>query len=481
MLIDDIIVPRDFFTDRATYGAGTLPWDHHRVLFVFDANVNATNQSRALAAMAEIENACNIKFVEGTDPYGYLRIVDSTSNNSYVGKTGRTAQRVNIVSWSYRFIIVHELLHALGMWHEQQRPDRDQYVQINYANIQSGYESNFDIISGADTLGAYDFESLMEYDGCSFSTCCPAGSTCFCSSGCQTITALPAYQSFQNIMGQRSYISDGDIDWLVYVYGDPDCNGNGIPDYDDIQSGFSADCNDNGVPDECDIAVGVPTYSDSIYGFTGYDDCNGNGVVDSCELAAGTAFDCNENGVLDACDIASGTSQDVNGDGEPDECTPAPETFSLVSPANGSTGVSTGPTLDWTDSVNADGYLVEIDSGPAFSNPVVSEQVVASETTLPEGTLDGYTTYYWRIAAMNVGGSVVSTPSLAAFTTGAPPSTCQGDINGDGDTNVYDFSVFAANFGNTGLTPGTDGDFDFDGDVDVFDFSVIATHFGCPN
>ncbi len=34
-----------------------------------------------------------------------------------------------------------------------------------------------------------------------------------------------------------------------------DCNGNGLPDPNDIASGLSADCDGNGVPDECDIAA----------------------------------------------------------------------------------------------------------------------------------------------------------------------------------------------------------------------------------
>jgi hypothetical protein len=59
----------------------------------------------------------------------------------------------------------------------------------------------------------------------------------------------------------------------------PDCNDNGIPDDEDIASGFSEDCNENGIPDECDIADGTS------------DDTNGNDIPDECET---TGIPCND-------------------------------------------------------------------------------------------------------------------------------------------------------------------------------------------
>ena len=52
----------------------------------------------------------------------------------------------------------------------------------------------------------------------------------------------------------------------------PDCNGNGVPDDEDIAGGTSQDCNDNETPDECDVANGASP------------DVNGNGIPDECEV-----------------------------------------------------------------------------------------------------------------------------------------------------------------------------------------------------
>ena len=39
---------------------------------------------------------------------------------------------------------VHEILHALGFYHEQSRPDRDKYIEVEWKNIKSRAKGNFE-------------------------------------------------------------------------------------------------------------------------------------------------------------------------------------------------------------------------------------------------------------------------------------------------------------------------------------------------
>lgn len=56
-----------------------------------------------------------------------------------MGKSGEGPQAVSIGKNCDKFgIVVHELGHVVGFWHEHTRPDRDRYIYIDTTNIMPG-------------------------------------------------------------------------------------------------------------------------------------------------------------------------------------------------------------------------------------------------------------------------------------------------------------------------------------------------------
>jgi hypothetical protein len=119
-------------------------------------------------------------------------------------------QQIGIQSWNRKWVMVHELFHALGMWHEQSRADRDDFVQINWEAIESGFAPQFAIAESGNLSGPYDFDSVMHYNQFAFST------------GSRTITVLPPYRKrWQYRIGirERDSMGSGDIRVLTELYG----------------------------------------------------------------------------------------------------------------------------------------------------------------------------------------------------------------------------------------------------------------------
>eukprot|EP00112_Aurelia_sp_Birch-Aquarium-sp1_P005424 Seg1616.5 transcript_id=Seg1616.5/GoldUCD/mRNA.D3Y31 product="MAM and LDL-receptor class A domain-containing protein 2" protein_id=Seg1616.5/GoldUCD/D3Y31 len=93
---------------------------------------------------------------------------------SYVGRQTYSTQQIISIGYgcTSKAIVIHEILHALGFYHEQSRPDRDRYVRVLYQNIANGRRHNFakQSTSTVDSLGAfYDYDGIMHYGPYAFS------------------------------------------------------------------------------------------------------------------------------------------------------------------------------------------------------------------------------------------------------------------------------------------------------------------------
>ncbi|XP_044147568.1 meprin A subunit alpha [Bufo gargarizans] len=128
---------------------------------------------------------------------------------SYVGDF-RTGQNLSIDSGcDHKAIVEHEVLHALGFYHEQSRSDRDDYVEIWWNQITEGMAHNFNTYDDkfiTDLNTPYDYESVMHYGPYSFNK----------DPNIPTITAkIPA---FNDIIGQRLDFSLIDLERLNRMY-----------------------------------------------------------------------------------------------------------------------------------------------------------------------------------------------------------------------------------------------------------------------
>ena len=135
----------------------------------------------------------------------YITFLPSSGTTcaSYVGKQG--GQQEIILSTRCRTMsVVHEIGHALGLWHEQSRADRDNYIQIIWENIEESHRFNFNQhINDSVDFGEYDYQSIMHYNAYAFS-----------KNGEKTL--VPLIEGTE--IGQRNKLSEKDIAAVNAMY-----------------------------------------------------------------------------------------------------------------------------------------------------------------------------------------------------------------------------------------------------------------------
>ncbi len=129
------------------------------------------NPERVIKAMSYFTQGVSFQPYDGQADV--LVFQAGTGNcKSYVGRVGGK-QPVWLGPGCGPKEIAHEIMHALGFIHEQNRSDRDSFVSVQWQNISDHARVNFELfphesmkVSG---LGPFDFESIMLYPSTMFS------------------------------------------------------------------------------------------------------------------------------------------------------------------------------------------------------------------------------------------------------------------------------------------------------------------------
>ncbi|GMT31540.1 hypothetical protein PFISCL1PPCAC_22837 [Pristionchus fissidentatus] len=165
-------------------------------------------------ALRHIETETCVRFSEnglGADRLMYIRGSGCWSN---VGRIGGTQQVSIGYGCDAMGIIAHETLHALGLWHEQSRTDRDNHIFITPSAIIRGTEGNFQkrTPQTSDNMGQpYDLGSVMHYSPKSF------------TNDYNTPTISTRDPRYQHTIGQRESISFKDAKMINLRYCDRIC------------------------------------------------------------------------------------------------------------------------------------------------------------------------------------------------------------------------------------------------------------------
>ncbi len=183
-------------------------WKNNTVPYTISSNLPDSKVNKINAAIDHVESNTNLDFVKRTNEKDFIQFINSSDGmwSTGIGRLGGK-QQIAFANWGTKGNCVHEICHAVGMWHEQSRRDRSDHIIIKWDNIKEKRKSQFNKLpsnQGFD-VGNFDYGSIMIYSS-------------FNSFAKNTNKPTMTKKDGSTWRGQRNQLSSGDIQALNKMY-----------------------------------------------------------------------------------------------------------------------------------------------------------------------------------------------------------------------------------------------------------------------
>ncbi|XP_070072289.1 hatching enzyme 1.2-like isoform X2 [Drosophila takahashii] len=208
----DILVPLSYKYSRNGILEMSSRWPRGVVPYEIEGSFSTHDLDQINQVFAEYHKRTCVQFKPRAKEEDYIAIVSRMSGcSSPIGRIGGR-QEVNLqLPGCLRRIgtAIHEVMHSLGFFHEQNRHERDSYVKLLSENVRPGRMKNFLKYNSSQETGfgvEYDYASVMHYSPKSFSF-----------NGQPTLKAVHNTPEAR-IMGQRVGFSPSDVRKINAMY-----------------------------------------------------------------------------------------------------------------------------------------------------------------------------------------------------------------------------------------------------------------------
>lgn len=165
-------------------------------------------QTKVQQAISEWESKTSLRFINSTGSGNYILFVHSSLGtfSSSIGMAGGE-QYISLSYGDTAGNAIHEIGHAVGLFHEHCRSDRDEYITFYPENLYYSSDSTqFSKYPNGFNIGTFDFSSIMLYPS--------------------DADAIPGLYTMLTNDGlyfdaQRLYLSSGDVAGIASIYGPP--------------------------------------------------------------------------------------------------------------------------------------------------------------------------------------------------------------------------------------------------------------------